>query len=343
MRIFWALLSILIAAGVLFVMLPPSTGAGGTERSASPSGVSPAMATRAVPPGAPAELAVPAPASGAVASPVSAVAGAESLGGGSGEKPGIGAPAADAPASAAPPILRSEKGNESEVGAAGPAGTPAKLGAGDAEATTRIPSAATSSVAQPFAAGIAGAENPFERALGGGGEAVTLAEHAIFKGDKAVPSKALRKPDGSLLIDDRFVLTGSGTASEPYIVPWDLIVSAQETYKPRLGMNKLPQRVTMLDGKHVKIVGFIAFPITATSPKEALVMLNQWDGCCIGTPPTPYDAVEVKLAAAASPGQKLMTSGTITGVFRVDPYEDGGWLLGMYLMEDAKLSGAEGL
>ena len=28
---------------------------------------------------------------------------------------------------------------------------------------------------------------------------------------------------------------------------------------------------------------------------EALVMLNQWDGCCIGVPPTPYDAVEVRL------------------------------------------------
>jgi len=172
---------------------------------------------------------------------------------------------------------------------------------------------------------------------------MTLPEHPKFKGDLSVPAKVLRRADGGMLIDGRFLVTGAGTAAAPYVVPWEMIASAQETYKPRLGMLRIPQRVSFLDGKHVELEGFVAFPITAASPREALIMLNQWDGCCIGTPPTPYDAVEVKLSEPASAGQKVMTSGTMTGIFRVDPYEDGGWLLGLYLMEDAKLAGTPGV
>ena len=37
----------------------------------------------------------------------------------------------------------------------------------------------------------------------------------------------------------------------------------------------------------------------AESADASLMMLNQWDGCCIGVPPTPYDAIEVKLKEAA--------------------------------------------
>jgi hypothetical protein len=243
-----------------------------------------------------------------------------------------------APVAVAPALA--PQGSEQPKPAASTAAASTATPASQPDGTTTA-SSPTATPAAPVV--LPGSENPFDQAIGAGGDPVTLAEHAVFKGDKSIPSKALRKPDGSLLIDGRFVVTGSGTAAEPYVVPWDMIVSAQETFKPRLGMSKLPQRVTMLDGKHVKIAGFVAFPLTATSPKEVLVMLNQWDGCCIGTPPTPYDAVEVKLAAPATAGQKVMTSGAVTGIFRVDPYEDGGWLLGLYLMEDAKLSGTEGL
>lgn len=159
-----------------------------------------------------------------------------------------------------------------------------------------------------------------------------------FPADKLVLAKVEKKADGVLVLDGRFAVRGSGTKEDPYRFPWDLLVSAQETYKPRMGQMKLPQRVAMFDGKYIRVSGFVAFPITSSNPREMLSMLNQWDGCCIGVPPTAYDAIEVKLANPANAMQRLAAHGTVEGRLKVDPYLDGGWLLGLYLMEDAKLT-----
>lgn len=158
-----------------------------------------------------------------------------------------------------------------------------------------------------------------------------------FPVERLFPAKAERTSDGAVMLDGRFAVPGSGTVEDPYRLSWDLLVSAQETYKPRLGQTRLPQRVAWLDGKHVRVSGFIAFPIASNNPQELLVMLNQWDGCCLGVPPTAYDAAEVKLASPASPAQRMSVHGTLTGRMKVDPYEDQGWLLGLYIIEDAKL------
>src|SRR5262249_39584664 len=80
-----------------------------------------------------------------------------------------------------------------------------------------------------------------------------------------------------------------------------------------------------------------AFPIMAQSQDEMLVMLNQWDGCCIGVPPTPYDAIEVKLKKAAKGDDRMRVSGSVKGLLRVDPYLIKDWLVSLYLMDDAEL------
>jgi hypothetical protein len=80
----------------------------------------------------------------------------------------------------------------------------------------------------------------------------------------------------------------------------------------------------------------------AASPDEMLMMLNQWDGCCIGVPPTPYDAIEVKLKAPAKGNDRLRTSGTLTGQFKVDPYLVKDWLVSLFIMENGELSDAAG-
>ncbi len=147
-----------------------------------------------------------------------------------------------------------------------------------------------------------------------------------------------QRDDGSILLDDRFIVRGKGTEADPYRLPWELLVSAQETYAPRKGLKKMPSRLTMFDNTHVRISGFIAFPITSTSPREMLVMLGQWDGCCIGIPPTAYDAIEVRLASAPTPAQRTSTQGTLRGVLKIDPLEDAGWLLGLYVIDNGKLS-----
>ena len=96
--------------------------------------------------------------------------------------------------------------------------------------------------------------------------------------------------------------------------------------------------MNILSGKHVRITGNVAFPVMAKEPTEMLVMLNQWDGCCIGVPPTPYDAVEVKLKAAASNEQRLVTYGTVEGVMTVKPYLVRDWLVSLYAMSDATMA-----
>lgn len=136
----------------------------------------------------------------------------------------------------------------------------------------------------------------------------------------------------------RLTPRGSGTPDDPLEISWDLLVSAQQAYSPREGRRIIPQRIAALDGQHVRITGYIAFPLLAESPDECLVMLNQWDGCCIGVPPTPYDAVEVRLREPATGDARLATYGTVRGVMRVEPYLVGDFLVGLYVLEEATLS-----
>lgn len=150
--------------------------------------------------------------------------------------------------------------------------------------------------------------------------------------------KIVQKDDGSMLVDDRFVVKGKGTAEAPYEITWEMLVSANETYEPRLGRKKLPERITMLDGKFVRLTGYVAYPMFVEQPRELLSMLNQWDGCCIGVPPTPYDAVEVHLKEPATKEQRLAVQGAVEGKFQVKPYLAGDWLVGLYVMEGATLS-----
>jgi hypothetical protein len=165
------------------------------------------------------------------------------------------------------------------------------------------------------------------------------AKPAMFKEEfEVVPARVRAGEDGFTVYDERFPVKGAGTAEDPMQVSWELLVSASETFQPRMGKKRLPERITMLDGRHVRVTGYVAFPIMAASQNELLSMRNMWDGCCIGVPPTPYDAIEVKLAAAATGRERFTAFGVVEGVMKVDPYIKGNWLLGLYLMEEARLS-----
>lgn len=146
-------------------------------------------------------------------------------------------------------------------------------------------------------------------------------------------------PDGDgFTLDGRFVVRGSGTEANPLRVPWDLLTSAQESYDPAANKLDLPSRVTTLSGRTVRLTGYFAAGVTEDETRDLLVMLNKWDGCCLGLPPTPYDAVEVKLAEPMRlKGQHMLRYGTITGKFECEPFLVAGWLVGMYRLTDATL------
>jgi len=159
----------------------------------------------------------------------------------------------------------------------------------------------------------------------------------MFGGFEVIPAKIETKDDGSILVDGKYVIKGDGTAEKPYVVPWDVLTSVEESFDPQSGKKRLPERVTLLDGKVVKLSGYVAFPLMMKEAKECLSMLNQWDGCCIGVPPTPYDAVEVALTRTIKGEERFTTSGSVVGTLKVKPYLQGDWLIGLYVMEGADL------
>jgi hypothetical protein len=178
---------------------------------------------------------------------------------------------------------------------------------------------------------------PSPEALAAGAEftpEVPRIEHA-----EILPSRFVRLADGAISVDDAWTIRGEGTDESPYEVSWEFLSSAQETYVPRLSEKKIPARIAFLHGKVVRISGYLAFPLVAPTSSECLAMLNQWDGCCIGIPPTPYDAIEVKLATELKGWKKhTINFGAITGVFKVEPYLVENWLVGLYLMEKSRLN-----
>ena len=161
---------------------------------------------------------------------------------------------------------------------------------------------------------------------------------ALDDGSIATEKKQSSDSSHPGLIDGKYILAGDGSAEHPFEVTWDLLVLASQTFQPRLNKSEIPPQVKAVDGKHIKITGYYAFPVASTDPHEVLVMLNMWDGCCIGVPPSPYDAIEVRLKEPMANARKQFTNyGTLSGTLKVDPYVENGWLLGMYVVDDGKI------
>ena len=153
------------------------------------------------------------------------------------------------------------------------------------------------------------------------------------------PGALMRQPDGSILADGKFRIEGEGTREKPYRIGWDCLASASQTFQPRLKENAIPQRVAMLDGAWVRLDGYFAIPLMLQESSEVLVMLNQWDGCCIGVPPTPYDALEARLVEPIKSNRRhAFNFGTVTGRLKVDPLLVENWLVGLYQLEEATLT-----
>ncbi len=205
-----------------------------------------------------------------------------------------------------------------------------------AETPAPIPDAEKDPVPAPTTGGPAPTNNQPASPASASAAAPASDPTAVF--ENVVPAKSESQSDGTTLLDGRFTIRGSGIESDPYVVPWELLLSASETYQPRRGKNRLPERITMLHEKHVRITGYVAFPIVAASQDEMLSMRNMWDGCCIGLPPTAYDAIEVRLTEPATGDDRFAAYGTVEGKFLVDPYLKGNWLLGLYMMENATLA-----
>jgi len=168
-------------------------------------------------------------------------------------------------------------------------------------------------------------------------EAAPDAPAAAPESTPAQPGSYVKLKDGTLVVEGTMRVPGKGTAESPYIVDWSVLTSAQRIYDPRKGKKDLPAWVEALNGKRVRLTGYLLLPLTSSGTDELLIMQNQWDGCCIGVPPTPYDAVEVRMRKALDTSRGAPGYGSLEGKFKVEPYIVSDWLLGLYLLEDAEL------
>ena len=209
-------------------------------------------------------------------------------------------------------------------------------------AATSAPTGATVTSSTGAATGTTAAAEkpPIVRAA----DAVDLGLDQTIHDAKVVPGNIVPKKDaktGEMLLyaDGKYEIRGLGTPESPYRVSWECLASASESYMPRLQEREIPQRIALLHGKVLEIDGYQAFPLMVSETKELIVMLNQWDGCCIGVPPTPYDAIEVKLLEPAKRGGRhaAFNFGGVRGTFRVDPYLVENWLVGLYILDGARM------
>lgn len=161
--------------------------------------------------------------------------------------------------------------------------------------------------------------------------------------DEAPASLEVGRDEDGVLTIGPYAVPGDGTAESPYRVPWDVLASASRTYNPRAGQTELPAWTAALDDKQIVITGFPLFPVLTGSADEGLVMLNEWDGCCIGIPPTPFDCIEVRFTEAVDLARGSPRQMTLAGRFEADPYIVQNWLVGLYLLHDAKVLSKEGI
>ena len=90
----------------------------------------------------------------------------------------------------------------------------------------------------------------------------------------------------------------------------------------------------------MRITGHLLSPLMMDDTTQILLMRNQWDGCCVGVPPSPYDAIEVELSRPVSLVREQLNYGTLSGVFEVDPYLVNNWLVGLWLLSESKIDSA---
>ncbi|MFM7807167.1 MAG: hypothetical protein ACKPEA_04455, partial [Planctomycetota bacterium] len=165
-------------------------------------------------------------------------------------------------------------------------------------------------------------------------------EHADATHQPNSQARIDRQPDGTLLVDGRFTLTGSGSEQDPFVIGWPLLFSASETIDAATGAMTAPGHIDFLNGQWVQISGFLAPPLWGVQTSELLVMKNRWDGCCIGLPPTAFDCIEAQLAEPMKLGaQHSISFGVMRGRLLVQPFSAGGFLIGLYRLEAARIDG----
>lgn len=203
------------------------------------------------------------------------------------------------------------------------------------------PPAPVASLPPAVAAPPASASTALDDLLGGslvavapGGAPATAAPTVTV----GTPARIERIDERTVRVDGEFTILGNGTERDPYLITWELLASASRELDAASGRFTVPGRIADLRGAWIRISGYWAPPLQVFEARELMVMLNKWDGCCVGLPPTPFDSIEATLSRSVQvQGKHLFRFGTITGRLEVEPFVAGTFLLGLYRLQDAVL------
>ncbi len=158
-------------------------------------------------------------------------------------------------------------------------------------------------------------------------DSVASASHAATAGNASTPPPAAAS-----------MPPGSGTERQPFRVSWELLGRASGHVRGDGTLDAMPRTLELLGGTWIELSGYYAPAIIEPSTDELVFMLNRWDGCCIGLPPTPFDSAMVKTRAPIDfTLQHQIRFGTLRGRLVLEPFALGGLVLGLYRIEDAEL------
>jgi hypothetical protein len=148
--------------------------------------------------------------------------------------------------------------------------------------------------------------------------------------------RLLRMKDGSLIIDNYWtILSGDGSAENPYRLTWDLLLSAQSEFDP--AAPQLPDRLKWLDGKFVVLKGYTLQSITNGATGEFLLNDQLMDNCPICTARSVFATASVKTKTPEKLDRGVINVFTVRGQFKAQPVVRAGFLLGVYFLEDAEI------
>ena len=170
-----------------------------------------------------------------------------------------------------------------------------------------------------------------------GGSVLPSAPPRTLRTDDRRPSDIVRRVDERTLeLDGRFRVVGNGSDADPYVITWEMLTSASEYVDPAQNARTPPSWVRLLDGTYVEISGYYSTAVRVALAKNLLLTLNRWDGCCIGVPPTAFDAIDITMRdPLPMRGLHLTRFGTFKGLFRAECVDAAGFLIGLYRLEDA--------
>lgn len=137
-----------------------------------------------------------------------------------------------------------------------------------------------------------------------------------------------------LIAEKNFREEGPGQALRVSFDDIDLLKVLNMEPVPENAIEMFPDWLSQLDGKRVRIRGFM-FPTLTQTGITYFQHVRDNEICCFGRTPKVYDRISTILASGKSTNYIQGRPFDVVGILRFDPvYEDGEWLQ-LYVLEEA--------